>query len=237
MNQLLPEKIGIEKVMFIVIIIAIVGVVAAILFMFYGDKSRNLDLVSPMGREEWEIGQSYDITWKAKGVERIGIVLFNGENPQWIAENIPASSEKYEWKIPSGHAYGPNFWIAIVEYPWRTGNLISYSKGSFSVTFPALASCDELSIQSNWPFMASDIPDIRRVFITKEQFTGDLEGLQGADEKCQIAAAELGYSGNWTAFIGGENPEETAVKSASHISPHVAGWIKLCTDWLKQLFG
>lgn len=31
--------------------------------------------------------------------------------------------------------------------------------------------------------------------------------------------------------------EETAVKRASHISPHIAGWTKLCTDWLKQLFG
>jgi hypothetical protein len=212
MNKSLLEKIGIEKVFIIIIIVAIGAVFLIFFWLFYGYSSKSIALVSPLGREEWEIGQTYEIKWSSKGIERVGIVLFNTDKPEWIAENVAASSGSYKWRIQPGHEYGPNFWVAVFEYPWRQGNLISYSKGSFSITYPELASCDSLSVQDEWPYLASDTPDVRRVFITKEEFSGDLGGLQGADEKCQIAAAELGLSGDWTAFVGGDNPEDTAVK-------------------------
>lgn len=206
------EKFGIEKVLIAVILIAIVAVFILVFYLFLGYSSRTIDLVEPLGKEEWEIGQTYEIKWKAKGIERVGIVLFNGEEPEWIAENVSAMKGVYEYRIQPGHEYGPNFWIAVFEYPWRSGNEIVYSKGSFSITYPELASCDSLSIQEEWPFLASDVPSVRKVFITREKFTGNLEGLEGADEKCRIAAAEMGYEGNWSAFLGGEAPENTAIK-------------------------
>ncbi|KPJ55001.1 hypothetical protein AMJ47_03010 [Parcubacteria bacterium DG_72] len=212
MKQSILEKFGLEKVFIIVIIVAIVAVCLIFFWMFFGYSRRGVQLISPLGREEWEIGQTYEIKWKSTGIGRIGIVLFNADKPEWIAENLPASPGLYEWRIQPGHEHGSNFWVAVFEYPWRQGNQISYSKGSFSITYPELASCDSLSIQEEWPYLASDVPDVRRVFITKETFTGDLDGLEGANEKCQIAAAEKGFSGDWTAFIGGDSPEQTAVK-------------------------
>jgi len=212
MNQSLLEKFGLEKLLFFVIIIAVVIVFGVVFYLFFGYSSKNLELLTPIGRESWEIGQTYEIKWKSRGVDRVGIILFNEEKPEWIAENLSASGNSYKWKIPAGHEYGDNFWVAVIEYPWRSGNKVSYSKGSFSITYPELASCDSLSLQEEWPFFASDVPNVRKVFITKETFTGNLGGLAGADEKCQVAAAELGLKGSWTAFIGGEDPEDTAVK-------------------------
>ena len=223
MKQRIFEKIGIEKVLIVIIIIAIVGVFLIFFWLFFGYSSRSIELLSPLGREQWEIGQKYEIKWKSTGVERVGIALFNGDKPEWIAENISASKGVYEWWIQPGHEYGPNFWVAIFEYPWRQGNQISYSKGSFSIIYPELASCDSLSIQDEWPYLASDTPDVRKVFITKEDFTGNLAGLNGANEKCRIAAAEMGLSGNWTAFIGGDNPEDTAVKRIEKTPRGLAG--------------
>jgi len=212
MKTSILEKFGIEKLLVIIAIVAIVIVFGIVFYLFLGFSARNVELVQPLGRESWEIGQTYEIKWDAVGVERVGIVLFNGNEPNWIAENVPASKGVYEWKIPAGHEYGSNFWIAVFEYPWRSKNEISYSTGSFSITFPEAASCDFLSVQEEWPHLASDIPDVRKVFITKETFRGDLGGLEGANEKCELSAADQGYEGNWVAFIGGEAPENTAIK-------------------------
>jgi len=212
MKTSILEKFGMEKVLFLVIIIAVLVVAGIMFFIFSGHSSKNVELLGPLGKEEWEIGQSYKITWEAEGVERIGIVLFNKLEPEWIAEGIPAGQGEYEWRILPGHDYGPNFWIAVFEYPWRKGNKISYSISSFSITFPEMASCDAMSTQEEWPFLASDGPNIRKAFITEEKFNGDLDGFDGADEKCQIAAAEAGYTGEWTAFIGGGASDNTAIK-------------------------
>jgi hypothetical protein len=212
MRQSIFEKIGIEKLFIIVIVVAIIAVFLIFFWLFYGYSSKSVELISPLGREEWEIGQTYEIKWKSTGLDRVGIVLFSGDQPEWIAENIPASPGVYEWRIQPGHDYGPNFWVAVFQYPWRQGNPISYSKGSFSITYPEAASCDSLSVQDEWPYLASDTPGVRKIFITKEVFTGNLGGLNGANEKCKVAAAEMGLSGDWTAFVGGDNPDDTAVK-------------------------
>lgn len=212
MEESIFEKLKIEKVLILIIIGAIFIVFVFFFYLFYGYSSKKLEIVSPLGGESWEIGETYIIEWNARGVDRVGIVLFNGENPEWIAENIPASSGKYEWKIQPGHEYGSNFWIAVFEYPWIGKNEISYSLGSFSIVYPELSNCDFLSIQNEWPFLANDAPNVRRVFITDEEYTGDLGGLDGANEKCQTSAEKKGYSGQWIALIGGEGPENTIIK-------------------------
>lgn len=212
MRQSILEKFGLEKVFIAVIIAAVVLVAVALFWLFFGSSGKSISIQSPLGAEEWEIGQTYEIKWEASGIERVGIVLYNADKPEWIAEGVPASQGVFEWKIRSGHDYGSNFWIAVVEYPWRQGNELSYTNGSFVITYPEFENCDSLSIQEEWPYLALDTPDVRRVFITKQKFSGDLEGLEGANEKCQVAAAEMGLSGEWTAFIGGDSPDQTAVK-------------------------
>ncbi|MDD5146121.1 MAG: Ser-Thr-rich GPI-anchored membrane family protein [Candidatus Pacebacteria bacterium] len=212
MKESIFEKLKIEKALILIIIGAIFVVFIFFFYLFYGYSSKKLEIVAPLGGESWEIGETYTIKWKSRGVDRVGIVLFNGEKPEWIAENISASSGEYEWRIQPGHEYGSNFWIAVFEHPWRNKNEISYSLGSFSIVYPELSNCDFLSIQNEWPFLASDAPNVRRVFITDEEYIGNLGGLEGADEKCQTSAEKKGYGGQWIALIGGESPENTIVK-------------------------
>lgn len=41
----------------------------------------------------------------------------------------------------------------------------------------------------------------KRVFVTSSEYTGDLGGLDGADEKCQAAADAVSLGGTWTAWL------------------------------------
>lgn len=43
--------------------------------------------------------------------------------------------------------------------------------------------------------------DPKRVFVTSSEYTGDLGGLVGADEKCQAAADSVSLGGAWAAWL------------------------------------
>lgn len=134
--------------------------------------------------------------------------MFNGKKAKWIAKNVNAKAKKYDWKIDLGEKYGDGNWIAVFEYPWKKGNKVAYSNNSFTIVYSKSLSCDNLSVENEWPYVPSDLPNIRKVFITDESWAGDLGGVNGADEKCQKEADEKGYGGKWHAFLGGD--EETA---------------------------
>ncbi len=212
MNGSIYEKFTAEKSLIYIAIGAILIVAIIIFYLFVVYSKESIQVLLPNGAEEWEIGQTYEITWKAKGIDKVGIVLFKGAEPKWIAENVNAKLGKYEWKIYPGQEYGSGFWIAVVEYPWREGNKIDYSDGAFAITFPELASCDYLSIEQEWLYLPNDLPNLRRVFITEETYTGNLDGLQGADEICQTEADNQGFSGTWQAFLGGDSDEDLAIE-------------------------
>ncbi len=212
MSSSILEKFTIEKNLIYILIATVLIVFGFIFYLFYGQFSKNIEVLTPNGGEEWEIGQAYEITWKSKGIERVGIVLFKENEPKWIAKNVSAKLGRYEWKIYPGQEYKDGYWIAIFEYPWQKGNKIDYSNSSFAVTFSELISCDALSTENEWLYLPSDLPDLRRVFITQEQFTGNLEGFEGADEKCQIEAEERGFEGKWHAFLGGDSDEDLAIE-------------------------
>jgi len=181
MNGSIFEKFTAEKSLLYTAIAAILIVAALVFYLFVVYSKESIQVLTPNGAEEWEIGQTYEITWKAKGIEKVGIVLFKGAEPKWIAENIDAGLGKYEWKIYPGQEYGSGFWIVVLEYPWREGNEIDYSDGPFAITFPEMASCDYLSVEQEWLYLPNDLPNLRRVFITKETYTGNLDGFEGAD--------------------------------------------------------
>lgn len=192
-------------------IAAVVVTFAFIFYLFSLQIQKSIKITSPLGGEEWTIGDTYQVTWKSKGVDKVGIVLFYGEEAKWIAKDVNAGAGSFEWKIYPGQQYGDNYWIAVFEYPWRKGNKIAYSDGAFAVTFPELASCDTASIQAEWPFIPNDLPNLRRVFITEDSYRGDLGGFEGADQKCQAEAQKQGFSGTWRAFLGGDSDQDMAV--------------------------
>ncbi len=205
------QKITLEKALIYIIIFAVIITFAFIFYLFFSQFTKKVEIVYPRGGMELEIGKTHQITWEAGGVDKVGIVLYKGGEPKWIAKNVPAGAEKYDWKIHPGQEYGDDYWIAVFEYPWRKGNELDYTSSAFVITYPELATCNDLAIEEEWPYSPSDLPHVRRVFITEEKFTGDLGGLEGADRKCQAAAERMGYQGTWKALLGGEAEEEVAV--------------------------
>lgn len=212
MNGSISDKFTAERSLLYLIVGAILIAIVVIFYFFFVYGKKGIELTSPNGAEKWEIGQTYEITWKAKKVSKVGIVLFSQSETKWIAKNIDASAGKYEWKIYPGQDYGDGFWIAVFEYPWKEENEVDYSNGPFVITYPETASCDTLSFEEEWLFLPSNFPGIRKVFITQQSYNGNLEGLDGADGICQQEAENLGFQGNWSVFIGGDKDEESAVK-------------------------
>ena len=212
MKESFFEKFSAEKSLIYALITAVLLVFVFILYLFFSYGVNSVQLKSPNGGEEWEIGQTYQIDWKAKGMEKVGIVLFNEKEAKWIAKNINAKAGKYDWKIYPGQKCSDGYWIAVFEYPWRQGNKISYSNRAFAITYSKFFSCDDLSTENEWPYIPGDLPNLRKVFITKNSYTGNLDGLEGADNKCQEEAKNQGFEGKWHAFLGGDGDEETAIK-------------------------
>jgi len=212
MDGSILEKFTAERSLLYIAIAAILIVAGIVFYLFVVYSKESIQVLTPNGAEEWEIGQTYEITWKAKGVDKVGIVLFKGAEPKWIVENIDAGLGRYEWKIYPGQEYGSGFWIVVLEYPWREGNEIDYSDGPFAITFPEMASCDYLSVDQEWLYLPNDLPNLRRVFITEETYTGNLDGLEGANEICQTEADAQGFEGTWHAFLGGDSDEDLAVE-------------------------
>lgn len=207
----LSEKTSLEKTLIYILIFAVIATFLFLIYLFFVHFTKNIQLIEPAGAEEWEIGKTYTVSWKSRGIERVGIVLFRGIEPVWIEKNIFAALGQYQWKIQPGRPYGDDYWIAVFEYPWKKGNVIDYSDGAFAVVYSETANCDMLSLQNNWPYVPSDLPNFRRVFFTSQNYTGNLGELKGADEICQREAGEKGLDGNWTAFLGGDFDEDSAV--------------------------
>lgn len=204
------EKITLERGLVYLLIFAVIIAFGFIFYLFFGQFTKSIQITGPKGGENWEIGKAYEITWKATGVNRVGIVLFKGKEPQWIAKNVYAGLGKYEWKIPAGHQYGDDYWVSVFEYPYTKDSKVAYTSGPFVISYPELASCDNLSITNEWPYAPSDLPNIRKVFITADKYTGKLGGFDGADKICQDEAQKQGFSGKWQALIGGDNDDQTA---------------------------
>lgn len=178
------------------------------IWLFYQfTVKKHLSLVWPNGKEILRAGQTYQIKWKARKVGKIGLLLIEDKEPvesEWIVKDYPANKGMYAWEIFIWQKPSANYKIAILEYPWEEGKIIDYSDDRFTVLGPTFASCDQLSIENEWPYLPSDFPNLRRVFITNENYNGNLEGLKGADEICQKEAEEMGLEGQWKALLGDE---------------------------------
>ena len=186
-----------------ILAIVVLGLGAWLVYRFTVTKS--LQFVSPAGQEVWLANNTYKITWKARNMGSVGIILIKGARGQdvkWIAKDVPARRGSYDWQIFVWEEPREDYKIAVFEYPWQEGNLIDYSDDFFTILGPEFASCDALSVAAEWPFVPSDTLDLRKVFITEKRYSGDLERLEGADKRCQQEAQEKGFDGAWKAFLG-----------------------------------
>ena len=68
----------------------------------------------------------------------------------------------------------------------------------------ALAGCTELPPSETETTTETETglaSPVKIVFITEERFQGDFGGLEGADQKCQSAAAAIGLTGTFFAWL------------------------------------
>lgn len=96
-------------------------------------EEKSITIISPNGGEKWIEGNTYEITWKANGVEKVVIELIDyscsSETPLIIATNILASQGSYSWKIPANlfesqaNAYCPAYaYNPTTHYGWKSGD-------------------------------------------------------------------------------------------------------------------
>ncbi|GEM_PF-2127267 len=85
------------------------------------------------------------------------------------------------------------------DFTWSGAKLDNSSVSSRNCADPASLYCFEQSvteIETNAPRI-----NYRRVFITSQNWHGDLGGVTGADAKCQAAAGSENLGGTWKAWI------------------------------------
>jgi hypothetical protein len=79
----------------------------------------SLTVLSPNGGERWELGRTYDITWRATGdVGMVEISLLDhrvGPPVTVIARNIPAAIGRHSWTIPREIRPGDNAFTILID--------------------------------------------------------------------------------------------------------------------------
>lgn len=186
----------------LIVVAALVLTVGVVFFVSLAVLNKSLAITKPFKSISLKAGDTYSITWSAKGISSVGVVLFNGGAPQWVAKGISAGKGKFDWTVLDNQESGSNYRLAVFEYPWKKGNTIAYTRDAIEVIGPQYASCNDLAAQNEWPYLPGDYPNAKRVFITDAQYNGNLGGLEGADAKCQLQADANNYKGKFIAFLG-----------------------------------
>ena len=69
------EKFTLEKVLIYTLIAAALITFGFIAYLVVSHFTKSIQITSPLGGENWEIKRTHEITWKASGIEKVGIVL------------------------------------------------------------------------------------------------------------------------------------------------------------------
>jgi len=198
-------------------------ILGAILLFNFILSSKSISLAP--GELSFQAGQTYEIKWNSANVNRVGIVLFGGKEPKWIAYNYPAGAKKYVWQTDPYEVAGAEYRFAVFEYPWKKGNAIAYSPAMITVIGQKYVSCDSYSVEQGWIHLPDKHPGILRAFITSSTYGGDLGGFAGADEKCNQEARKNGYQGGYIALLGDDeqSARERVQKDGIFVNAAIVG--------------
>lgn len=91
--------------------------------------------------------------------------------------------------------------------------------------------CDDKGTDDGDGCSHSCLKEFRRVFVTSDLYTGDLEGVAGADAKCQDAAIKVGFKGTFRAWLSSSEgtPAQTFIRS--DVPYHDVMDTKVADDW------
>lgn len=182
-----------------------IALLFSILLISGGEKKKVLllEFPSPGEKVTFEAGKKYTLKWRSQNIEKLGIVLYKGKEAQWLAKGIPAQKREFEFKVFEYQPAGKDYRISIFEFPFHKNGVAVFTE-EIEILGPKFVSCDQFSVEKEWVFLPSDFPKIKKVFFTKGHYSGDLDGLQGADEICQNEARGFGFEGEWVSMLGDE---------------------------------
>lgn len=94
---------------------------------------RSITVLSPNGGEEWVAGETYDITWRATGLDQVGIWYTDNDGQDWynIIAGTSAVQGSYPWTIPSAMDIAECY-IAVADPDDL--DMVDYSDEPFSIT-------------------------------------------------------------------------------------------------------
>lgn len=108
---------------------------------------------------------------------------------------------------------------------------LSEDKNTFCSTTP---SSTPTPTPTNKPINSSLLPSsssYRRVFVTSASYTGELGGLAGADQKCQIRAQASNLGGTWKAWLSDSN-NSPATRFFKSTTPYkLLNGVTIANDW------
>lgn len=157
----------------------------------------------PNGGENFIVGSKVRITWSSSqvvscsiyGIKQVGYVL--------IANIANPTLGYYDWTVRSDLLGNQN--KIGIRCKNSTGTTIyDLSDNFFSVI--------------NVPSLSS----IKKVFVTKNLYNGNLGGLTGADQKCQSAATTANLGGTWKAWLS-----SSTVSASSRLTHHTGPYVIL----------
>jgi hypothetical protein len=124
------------------------------------NAASSITVISPNGGEQWVAGGTYDITWKAEGINGFEIYLRDDRavtSYKLIATGISSASRNYSWTIPSDfggdYTVGSAYKIQIREKTGVAGGEYKYDESNnyFSIVSSTTALLDEVFIENLTP--------------------------------------------------------------------------------------
>ena len=105
-----------------------------------------IEVSSPQGGNQWQIGKKYTITWSASGASSFSISLNQGSNavtdPKTgyvysIAKDLPGNVRSYDWIVPEFLAPGNNFTVTVGGRKGDVGPGVGISPNNFKWDYSA----------------------------------------------------------------------------------------------------
>ena len=181
----------------------VAGLIAAgIYYYFFVEKA--LQIRSPNGKEVLTANKTYQITWKARKIGKIGIMLVKegAKRRNGLPKKFLPWTESTIGIFLSGRNRGRIIEFLFLNIRGKKASwlIIPMNNLRFWALNSLLATLCQLI--KNGLFCPTIIPDLRKVFITTQSYNGNLEGLEGADKKCQQEAESEGFDRNLEGFFG-----------------------------------
>lgn len=162
----------------------------------------SITVLSPNGGERWAIGNTYEVTWKSLGFDKVHIDVTSGSSAYTLVSGIPASTGKYSWTIGANWPYlftGDNYKIRVFTYPlppsggWKEGGNYDQSNNYFSIV-SAIPGSLSVSLDASSPASTNLNPGQTNITFAKIKLTASVNNDVNNMNAIQIGSDSVNAS-------------------------------------------